>query len=149
MGLAPLLPRHNRIEDGVPYKDKERQREFQRNWIVSKRTEYFAGKVCASCGSTKELELDHIDPTKKKYNPALLWGMSVNNPSRIEELAKCQVLCVECHKNKTIKEMPITHGWTPYQHGTSKTYDRGCRCVLCKGRKSVTMKQYRKTSKPL
>src|SRR5690606_6455903 len=94
----------------VGYKDKEKQREYQRKWVSKRREEYFADKACAGCGSKESLELDHIDPKTKKYNPSSLWGMAKDNPNRIAELKKCQILCEECHKKKTSKYQSLQFG---------------------------------------
>lgn len=81
----------------------ERKREYQREWIRARREAYFKDKSCVHCGSTEPLELDHIDPTTKLINPRNFWSMSDKNPKKIEELAKCQVLCHDCHIKKTVK----------------------------------------------
>ena len=109
----------------MAYKDKQQQREFQRAWRTKKRSAYFEGKSCAVCGSTESLELDHIDPSQKKYNPAAIWGMSDTNPNKIAELAKCQVLCLVHHKEKTKQwhEANRNHGRSWYAYG--------CRCDIC------------------
>jgi len=63
--------------------------------------EYLGGK-CVVCGTTKRLEFDHIDRTTKKYTIA----SRVHQDFTIlkEELDKCQLLCVDCHKVKTKSE---------------------------------------------
>src|SRR5689334_20084212 len=104
----------------------EQKREYQRQWVAARRAEYFEGKSCAVCGSTEQLELDHIHPDEKKYSPAALWGMSEKNPNRIAELAKCQVLCFDHHKEKT------KIWWaSKAQHGRT-LYAKGCKCDICK-----------------
>jgi hypothetical protein len=79
------------------YKDPIIQREYQREWIAQRRTAYFLGKSCVNCGSTKQLELDHIDPKLKVDHR--IWSWSVKRIA--EEVKKCQILCVECHRKKT------------------------------------------------
>lgn len=108
----------------MSFKDREQQRQYQRDWIARRRRDFFEGKSCASCGSTDDLELDHIDPRTKKFQPSRLWSMSESNPNRVEELAKCQVLCSDCHKRKTSLEVMT-------EHGTRGRYKRGCRCRPC------------------
>lgn len=84
----------------MPYKDKNKQLAYQREWMRQRRATYFEGKVCTHCGSGGELELDHIDPfTKVSHN---IWSWKESR--RLEELAKCQVLCKPCHKAKTQKD---------------------------------------------
>lgn len=72
-------------------------REYQRRWMAKRRAEFFAGKSCARCGSTRDLELDHIDwRSKWTHN---IW--SFRKIKRESELSKCQVLCRSCHKIKS------------------------------------------------
>ena len=111
----------------MPYSDPERQREYQRQWIARRRNEFFKGKVCVKCGSTTDLRLDHIDPTKKVSHSIWSWSRS----RRESELAKCQVLCHPCHVKKTLGQMPITHGYGVAGHGTKRMYSNGCRCRPC------------------
>ena len=75
----------------------DKKREYQREWVAKRRATFFADKCCAYCGSTKNLELDHIDPSQKVSHSIWSWSESRRN----EELAKCQALCEECHKEKT------------------------------------------------
>lgn len=81
----------------MPYKNKDKQREYQRKWIAKRRADYFRDKVCARCGSEDDLQLDHIDPTTKVSHSIWSWS----DKKRLAELAKCQVLCYICHKDKT------------------------------------------------
>ena len=93
----------------MPYKDRRVMREFQREWRAKRRADYFEDRSCVKCGSTEKLELDHIDPSTKKYNPNRLWSMSDSNPDKMAELSKCQVLCKECHDGKTRGDLSKIH----------------------------------------
>lgn len=113
------------------YKDKEKQKEYARNWIKARRDAYLIDKVCAICGDTSRLEIDHIDPKTKVTHRIWSWALLRRN----EELKKCQILCYACHKKKTISqtlEKSITHG--------NSGYDRMCRCEICKVAHSIRMK---------
>lgn len=89
-------------------KEKERRKINYRNvkekhkWVSDlKRT-----KGCLRCEENDPvcLDFDHIDPTTKEYNVA---SMVVRNLSReaIEtEIAKCQILCANCHRKKTAND---------------------------------------------
>lgn len=83
----------------MPYKDRDKQREYQRKWILSRRDEYLSDKSCKKCGSKKNLEVDHIDPKKKLSHRIWSWSKK----RREAELKKCQVLCKDCHKSKSAK----------------------------------------------
>ena len=98
---------------------------YQMNWLSpeawEKRKEYYKRTIkdtysrnikfihkeklkrgCACCGysaSAYALDFDHIDPGTKAYDVA---KMATRRLDKIqEEIAKCQVLCANCHRVKT------------------------------------------------
>lgn len=82
------------------------------------------GGACERCGSNGALEIDHVDRSTKLLAPgdALMRRAEI----RDAELAKCQVLCADCHKAKTRSEQKVPCG-------TSTACQRyGCRCADCK-----------------
>ena len=79
---------------------KEYLRNYQRQWMARRRAEFFAGKSCVRCGSCERLELDHIDPKTKTTHAIWSWRYD----RRMEEIAKCQVLCHDCHLKKSASE---------------------------------------------
>lgn len=79
---------------------------------------------CRSCGSTVDLEVDHIDPKQKITHNVWSWSES----RRLNELAKCQVLCSSCHKIKSREYRLIG---VP-EHGIHGYNKRGCRCSICR-----------------
>jgi 5-methylcytosine-specific restriction endonuclease McrA len=101
-GVAPTMP----------YKDKEKQRAFQREhsarryqerrnqWLESK------GGKCATCGSPHDLEVDHVDPTGKIDHSVWSWS----DERRDKELSKCQPLCKSCHLKKTLEWSRLIDG---------------------------------------
>lgn len=105
----------------------ERKREYQRAWNRGRRLQFIAGQCCAKCGSTENLELDHIDPKSKADHRIWTWSIS-----RIEaEVAKCQWLCRNCHVEKSVLERGgFRRGAGP--HGSKNRYDGGCRCDCCR-----------------
>lgn len=86
------------------------------------------GGVCVVCGSTTNLEIDHISRNSKLFDIGkALAGWS---ESRVQaELFKCQILCHEHHKRKTIKENSV-------EHGEGVSGKKNCRCDLCRPLKS-------------
>jgi 5-methylcytosine-specific restriction endonuclease McrA len=78
----------------------DKKREYQKEWIAKRRNEYFANKVCAICGANNNLELDHINSEEKETHRIWSWCKE----KRDKELKKCQILCEQCHKEKTSKE---------------------------------------------
>lgn len=108
----------------MSYKNKEKQREYQRLWLLKQRAEWIhENGPCANCGSTEKLEVDHIDGTKKVNHRVWSWSKE----RRAAELKKCQVLCNSCHKQKTKNDL-----YGDRQHGTRTMYtNERCRCALC------------------
>jgi len=82
----------------MPYKDKEKQKEYQREWMAKRRAIFFKDKTCAKCGSVNQLELDHIDSSTKISHRIWSWSQE----RRDKELKKCQVLCQDCHIKKGV-----------------------------------------------
>lgn len=126
-------------------KDKEADRAYKREWGKKKYHKRMAeirnslGGKCEHCGSTDNLEIDHIDSTNKALEISMLWS---NRKDKItEELTKCRLLCESCHILKTIKE----RGKTPTKgcnvHGTVTSY-KYCRCDLCYKARSDYSKEY-------
>lgn len=113
----------------MSYKDREQQRKYQREWCMKRRQAFLQGKSCCQCGSTDHLEVDHIDPSQKISHRVWSWSAT----RREAELAKCQVLCHDCHLEKTRKEKSVLKDGSPVTHGTYCMYkDHGCRCDECR-----------------
>lgn len=85
----------------MPYKNKDRQREFQRKWVSKRRQDWLlANGPCVKCGSWEELQVDHIDPSSKVDHRIWSWAAM----RREIELKKCQVLCAACHLDKSMED---------------------------------------------
>jgi hypothetical protein len=121
----PISTPPNKIS--MPHTKKTRATAYRK--MRDARAKYFEGRSCAVCGSTKRLELDHIDPSKKKGHSVWSWS----EKSRQEELAKCQPLCYVCHLKKTVEMLK-----RPITHATDSGYHRGCRCGICLGAHNET-----------
>lgn len=100
-------------------KDPQQTTEYMRLYKIRKRDAFFEGKTCTVCGSAKRLELDHIDPMTKdpKFNKDGNGFWCWSKERREAELAKCQVLCHECHARKTRENHEHVHGET---HGSAR-----------------------------
>ena len=119
----------------MPYGDKAKQREYQRLWIKNRRLEWVTSNgPCVLCGSSDNLEVDHIDPDLKTMNPRSIW--SRKQESRDKELENCQVLCYSCHKEKTSL-------WRLKEHGTMGRYSHGCRCDDCRVARKLKAREER------
>jgi hypothetical protein len=85
----------------MPFKKLEDKQEYQRNWLKDRKKVFFKGKKCEKCGSTKNLELHHLDKHKKEDHKIWSWA-----PARFKkEAAKCKILCRKCHSDLHAKEM--------------------------------------------
>lgn len=98
-----------------------RLRAYQK--VKQRRSDWLAANgPCRNCGSPDRLEVDHVNPSSKVSHRIWTWS----DARREIELAKCQVLCYECHAMKTIQFLRST------EHGSIGMYEQGCRCDLCK-----------------
>jgi hypothetical protein len=88
---------------------REYMRTYQRKWMADRRAEFFAGKACVFCGSTEQLELDHVDRDKKTHHRIWSWSKE----RREAEVAKCRVLCHECHLKRTAAQLSELYGLNP------------------------------------
>lgn len=89
--------------DHMPISEARRAylRKYQRRWIEARRQEWLNEHgPCQTCGTWSQLEVDHKDATTKRYNVTSLWSLALDNPKRVTELAKCWVLCHDCHLRK-------------------------------------------------
>lgn len=86
------------------------------------------------------LEVDHIDPDQKISHKVWSWA----KPRRDAELAKCQVLCNKCHKNKTLETFrTITRCPQGHEYTIENTYFKHGRRRICRacGRDYVKRKR--------
>jgi hypothetical protein len=114
-------------------KTKEEKNEVKRLRIQTRRQNYLKLHPCKNCGSTDNLEIHHIDPELKVAHDVFGWGRA----RREEELAKCDVLCHNCH---------LAIHKAVYIHGTCNCYcHNSCRCELCtKAMRIYKRKEYRR-----
>jgi hypothetical protein len=97
----------------MPYKDQNQARQYRIDYRERNKQfirEYLSSHPC-TCGVSdiRVLEFDHIDPkTKKKDITKMVNGTPSLNALK-EEIAKCQVLCANCHRIKTIENKDWKH----------------------------------------
>ena len=99
----------------MAYTDVEKRREFHRNYYAKnphhakqsqerKRARNrnliyeHCGNVCCKCGTSENLEFDHINPALKKSRQSFL---SIGRSDLENQLDNIQVLCHTCHKAKS------------------------------------------------
>ena len=107
----------------MPYKDKEKQLECQRRHyrankearldLNRKRKQEIKtmirdmkdNKSCMDCGVSYRyyvMEFDHLPGTKKHSHPAELYKTGWGNERILEELSKCELVCANCHRERTM-----------------------------------------------
>ncbi len=94
--------------------NKGRHRDNQRKARASVKAELDALKhvPCADCGGTYPpyiMDFDHINPDVKEHNVARLRQAGSRDKLR-QEIAKCEVVCANCHRERTHKR-----GYQPVQ----------------------------------
>lgn len=115
-------------------------REYMRKYRANKRLQCKAtlGGKCVKCGSTSNLEFDHVDRTTKVDGIA---NLLTNSKETLElELKKCQLLCAPCHWKKSIESSDLVEA----QHGVARgqLYKKGCRCNLCVEAAKIARRAY-------
>lgn len=98
-----------------------------RNYMLT----YLGGK-CVVCGTTQNLEVDHIDPKLKTAEFKSMTTYSIRRKQK--ELNNAQLLCNRHHREKTLsmKDVPQNHSNNNGKHGSGYMYiQKGCRCALC------------------
>jgi hypothetical protein len=103
-----------------------------------------AGNECRVCKSTDNLEFNHIDRSSKLIT---LSGKGLDGrwETILEELDKCELLCNNCHLDKTREQYrnKEIRPWNdkkhlPYLHGTARCYsEKACRCEECRNAKKL------------
>lgn len=88
----------------MPLNDKAAYNSYMRQYMLKRYHNRRASAIhklggkCVVCGTTENLELDHINPLDKSFAIGRLW--SVKQSRYDEELSKCQLLCADHHKEK-------------------------------------------------
>jgi hypothetical protein len=104
----------------MPYKDKEKQKEYQRNHAIEQKDKYrkrhkvqwnemkdYVNKKknvpCMDCNISYPhfvMDFDHRDPKTKSMNVSA-FGDHLSYKKLDEEIAKCDLVCANCHRIRT------------------------------------------------
>lgn len=106
----------------MPFKDKEKDKEYKKNWNkkyyrenkekellrTKKRKEerkawlnkYKASLACTSCSEDDSVCLDfhHVDSKQKDFSLSQVARMGYSKAKILAEIEKCVVLCANCHR---------------------------------------------------
>lgn len=100
---------------GRDYYHKNRERQLSLALIRKKRRYLekrklilgFKDKPCMDCGGVFPyyvMDFDHRDKTKKIDNIASMSGRGWTNEKIMKEMAKCDIVCANCHRIRTYGE---------------------------------------------
>lgn len=106
----------------------------------------FKGKyaqACSFCGEKGRMHFDHINMFNKSGNIGSMIENQYNFKDIIDEMDKCQLLCVPCHKKVTAYEHK--HGFITKKRLFNKCIRAGgdIECI-----KTALMEQYNATMEP-
>lgn len=116
--------------------DYDREYQLARYHRIRAEALELLGGQCATCGSTEDLQIDHVDPAAKSFS------LSKTRTSRekwLVELKKCQLLCRSHHKQKTSSEQRRD------VHGTwGMIRNRKCRCRICRDFQNAYAREWKR-----
>lgn len=128
--MARLLTLNQGDAGSTPARSTKYMRDYMRARHHDRRARVVAylGGRCVLCGTTDNLEIDHIDPAARRYRVHRM--LILSEEKMWAEVEKCQLLCGRHHDEKTMREK----GHRPageYGHGTHAMY-RYCKCDQCR-----------------
>lgn len=119
----------------MPYKDKEKAKQYHKEYnkiwyhehkqeVIERRKRqqqkirnwfrrYKSSLCCMDCGISHPavLQFHHRDRAEKSFNIGDVVGRANSYKQIINEIEKCDVLCVNCHAKRHWREMYRTDSW--------------------------------------
>lgn len=92
-------------------RSKEEKKAANRRWRIRRLEElqdnlweYLSDKCCLDCGEDDPivLDFDHVRGTKVANVGDMVWR-PYNWNKVVEEIAKCEIVCANCHRRRTVK----------------------------------------------
>lgn len=85
------------------------QSKLVRNELLRKIDEYLREHPCVDCGEADPLvfDFDHREQITKRHSISNMRGLCYSWERILEEIAKCDVRCANCHRRRTARQC----GW--------------------------------------
>jgi len=101
---------HNLSSRNWAKKHKDKCNLMRKEWTRKRMVwfnEFKKGYSCSVCGesATECLDFHHRDPTVKKFVIQRLVTRTSDNNKVLEEIAKCDVFCANCHRKHHFKSI--------------------------------------------
>jgi hypothetical protein len=99
--------RNHYLENPKMYKDKARRREIKHRAELDVMIHEIKDHPCMDCGVKYPpyvMDFDHRDPTQKTENVSMMRVTGFNKQRVLEEIAKCDLVCANCHRVRTWKQ---------------------------------------------
>lgn len=122
------------------YNSYMRVYHMKRYYRLKKLAFVYLGGKCKICGTKKNLEIDHVVHKSRKFCATRM--LSYSAKIFWKELLKCQLLCRDHHREKTLRELGKKSAIGT--HGTISSY-KYCHCEKCRKAKREWTREYRKT----
>lgn len=118
---------------------------------------YLETHHCVDCGESRlpTLQFDHRDPGEKYDTVAALRQKPTAVKTLEAEMAKCDVVCANCHAMRTSKQFnwydgiddpaPFEPAFPEREHGTLRMYKYGCKCDPCRKANTAYHREYRRS----
>ena len=103
-GLQSRCKQCNKVDHKQHYqKDKDKYKErskSRRQRVLTEYMEWRSKQKCCRCGETEEACLDahHSDPSQKEFSLSKLGIEEFGSERWHAELAKCIIVCANCHR---------------------------------------------------
>lgn len=90
---------------------KQRHNTQNRERAIAVIGKYLTGRSCVDCGETDPIvfEFDHVRGEKFR-NVSAMTSAAFSEARLLEEVEKCDVVCANCHKRRTVKRQGSWRG---------------------------------------
>lgn len=88
-------------------KRNKKNRKVLQDYIL----QHFKANPCKDCGNSdsRVLEFDHLPQFKKTKDISRMLAASVSTTTLQKEIDKCEVVCANCHKIRTVERSKVNY----------------------------------------